>query len=63
MKKPGVFFSKHTQSQTKRSVKNILQVKSLKKNVVYLGAAMFLSRAPSNDFSFLQDKLEAKLIG
>nr|XP_023923954.1 uncharacterized protein LOC112035356 [Quercus suber] len=50
-------------SQTKRSVKNILQVKSLKKDVVYLGAPMFLSRAPSKDFSFLQDKLEAKLMG
>ena len=63
MKKSGVFFSKHTQSQTKRSVKNILQVKSLKKDVVYLGAPMFLSKAPSKDFSFLQDKLEAKLMG
>lgn len=63
MKKSGVFFSKHTQSQTKRSVKNTLQVKSLKKDAVYLGALVFLSRAPSKDFSFLQDKLEAKLMG
>lgn len=56
-------FSKHTQSQTKRSDKNTLQVKCLKKDAVYLGAPMFLSRAPSKDFSFLQDKLEAKLMG
>lgn len=61
--KSSVFFSKHTQSHTRRAVKNILQVKSLKKDAVYLGAPMFLSKAPSKDFAFLQDKLEAKLMG
>ena len=59
--KSGVYFSKHTHSQAQRSIKSILQVKSLKKEAVYLGAPMFLSRAPSKDFAFLQDKLEAKL--
>ena len=59
----GVFFSKHTLNQVRRSIKGILQVKSLKKDAVYLGASMILSRAPSKDFAFLQDKLEAKLAG
>ena len=61
--KSGVFFSKHTQSNARRSIKGILQVKSLKKDAVYLGAPMFLSRAPSKDFAFLEDKLEMKLSG
>ena len=38
-------------------------MKSLKKDAVYLGAPMFLSRAPSKDFVFLEDKLETKLSG
>ena len=38
-------------------------MKRLKKDVVYLGAPLFLSRSPSKDFKFLQDKLEAKLVG
>ncbi|KAL0006983.1 hypothetical protein SO802_008485 [Lithocarpus litseifolius] len=59
----GVFFSKHTQSQTRRSIKGILQVKNLKKEAVYLRAPMFLSRAPSKDFAYLEDKIEAKLSG
>lgn len=58
-----VYFSKHTYRQARRSIKSILQVKSLKKEAVYLGAPMFLSIAPSKDFAFLQDKLEAKLSG
>ena len=61
--KPGVFFSKHTQNHTRRIIKSILQVKSLKKDAIYLGAPMFLSKAPSKDFAFLIDKLEAKLMG
>ena len=44
-------------------IKSILHVKSLKKGVVYLGAPLFLSRAPSKDFSYLQDKLEVRLTG
>jgi len=61
--KLGVFFSKYTQNQARRSIKGILQVKSLKKDAVYLGVPMFLSKAPSKDFAFLQGKLEAKLTG
>ena len=60
-RKSGVFFSKHTHSHVRRSIKGILQVKNLKKEAVYLGAPMFMSRAPSKDFAFLEDKIEAKL--
>ena len=59
--KSGVFFSKYTQNQALRSIKGILQVKSLRKDVAYLGALIFLPRAPSKDFAFLQGKLEADL--
>lgn len=61
--KLGVFFSKHTHSQVRRSIKGILQVKNLKKDAVYLRAPMFRSRAPVKDFAFLEDKIEAKLLG
>lgn len=59
--KSGVFFSKYTKSPTRRAVKSILQVRNLKRDAVYLGGPMFLSKAPFKDFAFLQDKLEAKL--
>ena len=36
--KSGVFFFRHTHSHTHRSVKNILHIKNLKKDAVYLGA-------------------------
>ena len=61
--KSGVYFSKHTHSQDRRAIKSILQVNNLKKDAVYLGAPMLLSKAPSKDFAFLQDKLESKLSG
>lgn len=61
--KSGVFFSKHSKSHIGRAVKSILQVRKLKRDAVYLGAPMFLSKARSKDFAFLQDKLEAKLTG
>ena len=61
--KSDVYFSKHTHSQDRRAIKSILQVKNLKKDAVYLIAPMLLSRAPSKDFAFLQDKLETKLSG
>ena len=38
-------------------------MKKLKKDAMYLGAALFLSRSPSKDFKLLEEKLEAKLSG
>lgn len=55
--KLGVFFLKHTQSQSRRSIKGILQVNNLKKEVVYQRVPMFMSRSPSKDFTFLEAKL------
>ena len=49
--KSGILFSKHTQSNTRRSLKSILQMRSLKKDTTYLGAPLLLSRAPAKDFS------------
>ena len=50
--KSGVFFSKHTHHPHRRSIKSILLIKTLKNDVVYLGAPLFLSRSPSFDFSY-----------
>ncbi|XP_030970863.1 uncharacterized protein LOC115991294 [Quercus lobata] len=47
----------------KRSIKHLLLMKSLKKDVVYLGTPLFMSKSPSKDFKFLQEKLESKLAG
>ena len=51
--KSGIFFSKHTTANCKRSIKHLLQMKSLKKDAVYLGAPLFMSISPSKDFKFL----------
>ena len=58
--KSGIYFSKHTPRQTTRGIKQIFHMKGLKDSI-YLGAPMFLSRSPSKDFSYLQNKLEARL--
>ena len=46
-----------------QAVKRILQMKNLKKDAVYLGAPLFLSRPPCKDFTFLVNKLKSKLLG
>ena len=38
-------------------------MRNLKKEAIYLGAPLFLTRSPSKDFKFLQVKLEVKLLG
>ena len=60
--KSGIYFSKHTPRQTTRGIKQIFHMKGLKDSI-YLGAPMFLSKSPSKDFNFLQNKLEARLSG
>nr|POF02849.1 hypothetical protein CFP56_10907 [Quercus suber] len=59
----GIFFSKHTGPNSRRAIRQQFNMKRLKKDAVYLGAPLFLSRSPSKDFKYLQDKLEAKLAG
>lgn len=61
--KSEIFFSKHTLPCNRRAIKQILHMKSLKKDAVYLRAPMFLPRSPSKDFKFFLDKVEAKLSG
>ena len=61
--KSGIIFSKLTHQQTRRGIKYILQMKSLKTDSVYLGAPLFLNKAPAKDFKFLQERLKAKLNG
>lgn len=61
--KSGIYFLKHSRASIRRVIKHILQKKSLKKDVVYLGAPLFTTRSPSKDFKFLQEKLENKLSG
>ena len=34
-------------------------MKSLKKDSVYLGAPLFMSKAPTKDFKYLQDRCES----
>jgi ribonuclease HI len=38
-------------------------MKTLKKDAIYLGAPLFLSKASVRDFQFLKERLEAKLMG
>jgi len=52
--KSGIFFSKFSHSQARRAIKQVLQMKSLKQDAMYLGVPLFLSRAPSKDFKYLQ---------
>uniref|UniRef100_A0A2N9FPZ2 Reverse transcriptase domain-containing protein n=1 Tax=Fagus sylvatica TaxID=28930 RepID=A0A2N9FPZ2_FAGSY len=61
--KSGLFFSKHTQKPVIRSIKQLLQMKSLKNDAMYLGSPMFTSSSSIKDFKYLQDKLESRLMG
>uniref|UniRef100_A0A2N9GTN8 Reverse transcriptase domain-containing protein n=1 Tax=Fagus sylvatica TaxID=28930 RepID=A0A2N9GTN8_FAGSY len=61
--KSGLVFSKYTPKPTIRHTKHLLQMKTLKKDAIYLGAPLFLSKASVRDFQFLKERLEAKLMG
>ena len=61
--KSGVTFSKSTSKPKTRSIKRELQMKCLKKDSIYLGAPMFLTRTSTKDFHFLQERLESRLKG
>nr|POE63937.1 putative ribonuclease h protein [Quercus suber] len=61
--KSGVYFSKHSSHQNRRAVKHILQMKKLKKDAIYLGSPLFLSRARAKDFRHIIDKVETRLTG
>jgi hypothetical protein len=61
--KSGLVFSKSTQQSTCRRMKHLMQMKCLSKDTRYLGAPLFFSHSNTKDFKYLQDKVEAKLIG
>lgn len=61
--KSRVFFSRTSQPQVCRMVIQILNMKGLKPDADYLGAPLFLSKAPTKDFKYLQDRLDARLMG
>ncbi|KAL0001790.1 hypothetical protein SO802_015571 [Lithocarpus litseifolius] len=61
--KSGIFFSKQTLQQSARAIKQILQMKKLMSDAIYLGALLFLTRSPKKDFNYLLNKLEGRLAG
>ncbi len=61
--KSSLIFSKTSPKSVMRMVKHILQMKCLAKDAKYMGSPMFLSRAPTKDFQFFQEKLKGKLKG
>ena len=61
--KSGVFFSKQTDWNKQRAIKHVLQMRSLKKDAIYLGSPLFLTKARSKDFKYLVERVESKLVG
>ena len=61
--KSGLIFSKLVQGNKKRLIKQLLNMKSIPQNSTYLGAPLFSSQSRCKDFKFLQDKLDARLLG
>ena len=47
----------------KRDIKLLLDMKMVQSNVNYLGSLLFHSSSRIKDFKFLQEKLEARLLG
>ena len=61
--KSGVFFSKQTDWNKRRAIKHVLQMRSLKRDAIYLGSPLFLTKARSKDFKYLVERVESKLVG
>lgn len=61
--KSGIIFLKFIQQPRARAMKQILNVENVKKDAIYLGAPVFTSNNPSEDFKFLQESMESKLMG
>ena len=59
----GVFFSKQTDQNKQRAIKHVLQMRSLKKDAIYLGSPLFLTKVRSKDFKYLVERVESKLVG
>jgi hypothetical protein len=61
--KSGLFASKGVHSQFCHQVKAIWGIKQLSRTTKYLGMPLFLSANKSRDFSFVKEKLEARMQG
>lgn len=61
--KSGLIFSKMVQGERKRWIRNTLHMKNIHQHATYLGAPLFPSHSRCNDFKFLQEKLDARLLG
>jgi ribonuclease HI len=61
--KSGLICSKLVPREKKRELKLILAMKKVQENANYLGAPLFHSSSRIKDFRFLQEKLEARLLG
>ncbi|PKI59227.1 hypothetical protein CRG98_020390 [Punica granatum] len=59
--KSGLFFSKNTTVDSRRSAKSILGIRKLKENARYLGNPMFIKRKRKESFQFLIDKIKNRL--
>ena len=61
--KSRVFFSNQTNRNKWRAIKHVLQMRSLKKDAIYLGSPLFLTKAWTKDFKYLVERVESKLVG
>jgi hypothetical protein len=61
--KSGLICSKLVQRDKKSEIKLILTMKKVQANVNYLGSPLFHSSSRIENFRFLQEKLEARLMG
>ena len=61
--KSGLIFSKLVSLNQRRRIKSELQMKKISDQASYLGAPLFSSGNRTKDFKYLQDKLEARLLG
>ena len=61
--KSGIIFSKLVPRERRRDIKQLLHMKKVQPNAIYLGNPLFSSRSRSKDFRFLHDKLESRLVG
>lgn len=60
--KSGVFFSNYTIQNNRRAIKHVLQMRSLKKDAIYLGSPIFLTKARTKYFRYLIERVESKLV-
>ena len=61
--KSGLIFSKLVTQDKRKELKGLLAMKKVNLNAKYLGSPLFNSKSRIRDFTFLQEKLESRLLG